>query len=50
MELTGRMQFFTNNNADDTAIFLVFAALYIVLVELISVGAIGLERRWRVAR
>ncbi|GAA4376679.1 amino acid ABC transporter permease [Nocardioides caricicola] len=50
MELTGRMRYFTNNSADDTAIFLVFAALYIVLVEAISAGAIGLERRWRVAR
>lgn len=50
MELTGRMRFFTNNSADDTAIFLVFAVLYIVLVELISAGAIGLERRWRTAR
>ena len=50
MELTGRMRFFSNNSADDTTIFLVFAALYIVLVELISVGAIGLERRWRAAR
>jgi len=50
MELTGRMRFFSNNSADDTTIFLVFAALYIVLVELISVGAIGLERRWRTAR
>ncbi len=50
MELTGRMRFFSNNSADDTTIFLVFAALYIVLVELISVGAISLERRWRAAR
>lgn len=50
MELTGRMRYFSNNSADDTAIFLTFAVLYIVLVELISVGAIGLERRWRAAR
>ncbi|MDF1605722.1 amino acid ABC transporter permease [Nocardioides sp. YIM 152315] len=50
MELTGRMRYFSNNSADDTVIFLVFAALYIVLVELISAGAIVLERRWRAAR
>lgn len=50
MELTGRMRYFTNNSADDTAIFITFAVLYIVLVELISAGAIGLERRWRAAR
>lgn len=50
MEATGRMRFFTNNSADDTAIFLVFAIGYIVLVELISVGAWGLERRWGAAR
>lgn len=49
-ELTFRMRFFSNNSADDTAIFLTFAVLYIVLVELISAGAIGLERRWRAAR
>ncbi|MGB0100127.1 MAG: amino acid ABC transporter permease [Nocardioides sp.] len=50
MELTGRMRFFSNNSADDTVIFVVFAAFYIVLVELVSAGAIGLERRWRAAR
>lgn len=49
-ELTFRMRFFSNNSPDDTAIFLTFAVLYIVLVELISVGAMGLERRWRAAR
>lgn len=49
-ELTFRMRYFSNNSADDTAIFLTFAVLYIVLVELISAGAIGLERRWRAAR
>jgi glutamate transport system permease protein len=49
-ELTFRMRFFSNNSADDTTIFLTFAVLYILLVELISAGAFGLERRWRVAR
>ncbi len=51
LEATARMRFFTNNNASDRiTIFLVFALGYIVVVELISLGAILLERRWKVAR
>jgi len=51
MEATGRMRYFTNRNADVTIwIFIIFAIGYIILVELISVGAFGLERRWRAAR
>jgi glutamate transport system permease protein len=51
MEATARMRFFSNDNADDrTMIFLVFAAGYIILVEVMTAGAIGLERRWRAAR
>ncbi len=51
MEATARMRFFTNNNADDRMqIFLAFALGYIVLVEVMSAGAVTLERRWRVAR
>lgn len=51
MEATGRMRFFTNNNADDRAwIFLTFAIGYIILVEALSAGAMVLERRWAVAR
>jgi glutamate transport system permease protein len=51
MEATGRMRFFTNNNADDRPwIFLTFAVGYIILVELLSACAILLERRWAVAR
>lgn len=51
MEATARMRFFNNDQADArTLIFLLFAVGYIVLVELISVGALVLERRWRVAR
>jgi glutamate transport system permease protein len=51
MEATARMRFFTNNNADDrTLIFITFAIGYIVIVELMSAGAMGLERRWRIAR
>lgn len=51
MEATARMRYFVNRNADDTIlIFVVFAIGYIVLVELISLGAFGLERRWRAAR
>lgn len=51
MEATGRMRFFTNNNADARMqIFLVFAVGYIIIVEVLSAGAFGLERRWRAAR
>jgi glutamate transport system permease protein len=51
MEATGRMRYFTNNNADArTQIFLVFAIGYIIIVEVLSAGAFGLERRWRAAR
>ncbi len=51
MEATARMRYFTNNNADDRPqIFLVFAVGYIIIVELMSAGAYGLERRWRIAR
>jgi glutamate transport system permease protein len=49
-EATFRMRFFTNNSADDTVIFAAFALGYIILVELIALGAFRLERRWRVAR
>lgn len=51
MEATGRMRIFSNNNADDRMlIFMTFAVGYIVIVEVMSAGAIGLERRWRAAR
>lgn len=51
MEATARMRYFTNNNADDRLqIFLIFAIGYIIIVEVMSAGAFGLERRWRTAR
>jgi glutamate transport system permease protein len=50
MEATARMRYFTNESTDDTLIFLVFAAGYIVIVELLSAGAVVTERRWRAAR
>jgi len=51
MEATARMRYFVNRNADDTIlIFVLFAIGYIILVELISLAAVGLERRWKAAR
>jgi glutamate transport system permease protein len=51
MEATGRMRYFTNNNSDDRPlIFITFAIGYIIIVEVMSAGAYGLERRWRAAR
>jgi glutamate transport system permease protein len=49
-EATSRMKYFGNISANDVPIFLMFAAGYIVLVELVSFGASRLERRWRAAR
>ena len=50
LEATARMRYFTNNNADDRMlIFLTFAFGYVFLVELVSLGATMLERRWKVA-
>lgn len=50
-EATARMKGFTNDNADARIqIFIVFALGYIIIVELLSAGASGLERRWKVAR
>ena len=50
-EATGRMRGFTNDQADDRmAIFVAFAIGYIIIVEVLSAGAFGLERRWRIAR
>jgi glutamate transport system permease protein len=51
MEATARMRSFTNDNADQrTEIFIAFAIGYIIIVEIMSAGAITLERRWRTAR
>lgn len=51
LEATARMRGFTNNQADDRPlIFLTFAIGYIIIVEVMSAGAFGLERRWRTAR
>jgi glutamate transport system permease protein len=50
-EATARMKGFTNDNADARIqIFILFALGYIVIVEILSAGASGLESRWRVAR
>jgi glutamate transport system permease protein len=51
MEATARMRSFTNDNADQrTEIFIAFAIGYIIIVEIMSAGAITLERRWRTVR
>jgi len=51
LEATARMRGFTNDNADVTIqIFVLFALGYIVIVEVISAGALMLERRWRTVR
>lgn len=50
LEAAARMRFFSNRSADDVAIFLTFALIYVLLVEIVSAGSLILERRWRVAR
>ena len=50
-EATFRMRGFTNDNTSDRPlIFITFAIGYIIIVEVVSAGAITLERRWKVAR
>ena len=49
-EATFRMKYFQNQTAVDWPVFILFALGYIVLVELISLAAHRLERRWKAAR
>lgn len=50
IEAAAQMKSFTNDHADQRwGIFLAFAIGYVVLVELVSLLASILERRWRVA-
>jgi glutamate transport system permease protein len=50
IEAASQMKIMTNNNADQRwGIFIAFALGYVVLVELVSLAAGTLERRWRIA-
>ena len=50
IEATAQMKSFTNDYASDRwGIFLAFALGYIILVEIVSLIATVLERRWRIA-
>lgn len=50
IEAAAQMKSFTNDNASERwGIFLAFAILYVVLVEIVSLAAMFLERRWRIA-
>jgi glutamate transport system permease protein len=50
IEATSQMKAMTNNNADERwGIFFAFAIGYVLLVELVSLAAGTLERRWRIA-
>jgi len=51
IEATARMKAFLNDNATaKVQIFILFAIGYILIVEVVSAGATGLERRWKVTR
>ena len=50
IEAAAQMKLFTNNNADQRwPIFIAFAVIYVLLVEIVSFSAARLERRWRIA-
>lgn len=50
IEAVNQMRRFTNDNADERwGIFIAFALGYIILVEILSLFAHLLERRWRIA-
>lgn len=50
LEAFARMRSFTNDNAGDRIpIFIAFALIFVVLVEVLSFAANRLERRWKVA-
>lgn len=50
IEAAAQMDSFTNDNASQRwGIFLTFAIIYVVLVELVSLVATMFERRWRIA-
>ena len=49
-EAFARMRSFTNDNAGDRiGIFIAFALIFVILVEVVSFFANRLERRWRIA-
>lgn len=51
IEAFARMRSFTNDFASErVGIFIAFALVYVILVEVVSFGANRLERRWSVAR
>lgn len=50
LEAFARMRSFTNDNATDRiGIFVAFAVIFVILVEVLSFAANRLERRWKVA-
>jgi glutamate transport system permease protein len=50
IEAAARMKYFNNRTTDDLQVFLLFALIYVVLVEIVSAASLLLERRWKVAR
>jgi len=50
IEAAAQMRSFTNDNADQRwGIFIAFSLIFVVLVEVVSLFAGRLERRWRIA-
>ncbi len=50
IEAASQMRSFTNDNADERwGIFIAFSLIFVLLVEILSLAAGRLERRWRIA-
>jgi len=50
IEAASQMRSFTNDNADERwGIFIAFSLIFVLLVEIVSLAASRLERRWRIA-
>ncbi len=50
IEAASQMRSFTNDNADERwGIFIAFSLIFVLLVEIVSLAAGRLERRWRIA-
>ncbi|RYP86905.1 amino acid ABC transporter permease [Nocardioides guangzhouensis] len=50
IEAAARMKYFNNRTTEDVQVFLLFALVYVLLVEVVSAASLVLERRWKAAR
>lgn len=50
IEAAFRLKYFNNQTTDDLQVFMLFALIFVLLVEVVSAASLVLERRWKVAR